>query len=199
MEMMAGSLDYDNKLQQLEEMRSQLMREMEQKDLLIQQHQIKQLQNKAIKLLQVEQELEEPNSEKEKLQQRLHNYEQCETLREGYVDPIAERYLMKSQPHGIAIINNSEFQSSNCELKDHSGSQIDSANLLETWKYLCYDPRVFKNLTASDITKELMKIALQSHEDYDSFVCCILSHGCQDGIFGYRWESSHNEGNCYTV
>jgi len=29
-----------------------------------------------------------------------------------------------------------------------------------------------------------MKIALQSHENYDSFVCCILSHGYLNGVYG---------------
>lgn len=29
-----------------------------------------------------------------------------------------------------------------------------------------------------------MQIARQSHENYVSFVCCILSHGYFDGIYG---------------
>ena len=104
------------------------------------------------------------------MQQKLHDYEQRETLREGIADLVAERYLMKNQPHGIAIIiNNIEFQSSIHELKDRSGSQIDSTNLEQTWKYLCYDPRILKNLTASGITRELMQISQQNYKDYDSF------------------------------
>ena len=29
-----------------------------------------------------------------------------------------------------------------------------------------------------------MQIVLQNHEKYDSFVCCILSHGYLDGVYG---------------
>ncbi|XP_065917934.1 caspase-8-like isoform X2 [Dysidea avara] len=208
-EMMAGPLDYD-RVQQLEEKQFQLQKELEQKDQVIQQHEMQlhqlqkeleqkdqviqqhemQPQNKNIKLFQVEQELQESNNEKEKLQQKLHDYEQRETLQEGNANLIAEKYLMKNQPHGIAIIiNNSQFQSSGHELKDRIGSQIDSTNLHQTWKYLCYDPRVLENLTASDITRELVQISQQSHKDYDSFVCCILSHGYRDGVYGTDGKS----------
>ena len=45
--------------------------------------------------------------------------------------------------------------------------------------------QIFRNLTASELTHQLMQIALQSHENYDSFVCCILSHGYLDvGVYG---------------
>ena len=43
---------------------------------------------------------------------------------------------------------------------------------------------ILTNLTAADITQQLIKIGQQSHEIYDSFVCCILSHGYLDGIYG---------------
>ena len=60
-EMMAGPLDYD-RVQQLEEKQFKLLQELEQKDQVIQQHQM-QLENKDIKLLQVKQELQEVAAE----------------------------------------------------------------------------------------------------------------------------------------
>jgi len=176
-EMMSGSQGY---IQQLEERYCELIKELEQKE--------RQIQQQDIKLSQVEQELQESISEKEKLQRKIEDYKQQEILREeneGQSSPMAERYLMKSLPHGIAIIiNNIVFQPNSHALQDRNGSQIDSINLQKTWKYLSYDPRIFENLTASGITQQLMQIALENHKDYDSFVCCILSHGYRDGVYG---------------
>jgi len=101
-------------------------------------------------------------------------------------DRIAERYSMTRRPHGIAvIINNYMFHSVNNKiLPNRRGSQIDEENLCKTWKYLNYEVHILRNLSAADFTKELMKIALQNHENYDSFVCCILSHGYLEGVYG---------------
>ena len=97
----------------------------------------------------------------------------------------SDRYSMKESPHGLAvIINNNQFQSLNKALPNRRGSQIDEDNLRLTWEFLNYDVRIFKNLTASEITGKLMQIACESHANYDSFVCCILSHAHLDSIYG---------------
>ena len=100
----------------------------------------------------------------------------------------AQRYPMNSCPHGIAvIINNSEFYQddyTNVMLSNRNGSEVDEQNLCATWKYLRYDVKILRNLTASELLRELMQISLASHEKFDSFVCCILSHGYLDGVYG---------------
>ncbi|XP_065917741.1 uncharacterized protein [Dysidea avara] len=110
----------------------------------------------------------------------------------GKSDPVAERYLMHKWPHGIAIIiNNYEFHSTGHideKLSNREGSLVDENNLNITWEYLGYKVQVLKNLKASEFTRELMQVALQSHENYDSFVCCILSHGYLDGVYGTDGE-----------
>jgi len=99
-----------------------------------------------------------------------------------------DKYPMKQSPHGLAvIINNSQFQSTdstNRVLPNRRGSQIDENNLRLIWEFLNYDVRIFKNLTKSEITKNLMQISCENHANYDSFVCCILSHGHLDGAYG---------------
>ena len=140
------------------------------------------------------------NSEKEKLFKAQQQINHCEHINECYVMqvdkmsaqaqielcPLEERYLMNKRPHGIAvIINNSEFYPrSSADENCREGSDVDERNLCVTWKFLQYDVRIFRNLTASQITHELMQIAVQSHENYDSFVCCILSHGDLGVVFG---------------
>ena len=144
----------------------------------------------------------ESGSEKQRLQQQIQEYEQMlrqnneqiEVLRRenqqgpAVIGPMGEKYNMDKTPHGIAvIINNSVFHSSvptEEPLPDRRGSQVDEDNLRVTWEYLRYDVRILKNLTASELTRQLMQIALQNHEKYDSFVCCILSHGYLDGVYG---------------
>ena len=203
---------YQNKLQQLEQREIQYRRELEQKDRELQEHQ-KQLQDRESTINQLTRQYEQQlhilrqvktdsSGEQERLQQQIREYEemirqnvaQIETLREENalvptpLGPVAEKYPMKKKPHGIAvIINNYEFYTtdpSNEALPNRRGSQVDEENLRVTWEYLRYDVRILRNLTASELTRQLMHIALQSHENYDSFVCCILSHGYLDGIYG---------------
>ena len=138
----------------------------------------------------------ESGSEKERLQQHILKYEQMlqqnneqiEILIQeneqgpALVGPMGEKYPMNKTPHGIAvIINNFKFHTS----PYRRGSQVDEDNLRVTWEYLQYDVLILRNLTASELTRQLMEIALKSHEKYDSFVCCILSHGSSDdGVYG---------------
>jgi len=96
---------------------------------------------------------------------------------------------MNKNPHGIAIIiNNHKFYSTdptNKPMPNRRGSQVDEDNLRVTWEYLHYRVYIFKNLSSSELTHQLMQIAAsQSHENCDSFVCCILSHGDLDGVYG---------------
>jgi len=99
-----------------------------------------------------------------------------------------EKYEMNKFPHGIAvIINNHEFYSTSPDtdpLSDRPGSNADEEHLRSTWEYLGYDVCVFRNLTAVNITEQLEQIAQQNHRNYDSFVCCILTHGYSTGIYG---------------
>ena len=99
---------------------------------------------------------------------------------------------MHKNPHGIAvIINNYKFHSTDPDQKpmtNRRGSEVDENSLYALWKYLQYDVCILKNCTASELFSELKRIASLSHYDYDSFVCCILSHGCSDGVYGADGE-----------
>lgn len=141
---------------------------------------------------------EENESLRQQLLQHKQLYqqevEQVEKLRGIHRQgcPTRARYQMNKSPHGIAvIIINCEFystKSSSKLLPNSRGTNNDSKNLSATWSHLGYDVRNFKNLTASELTRQLMQIATQDHENYDSFVCCILSHSCSDGVYGADGE-----------
>ena len=122
-------------------------------------------------------------------QQRIEEMQQREQERSRaqYIS-MGERYQMDKSPHGIAvIINNHAFYSTNpgdSPMPNRRGSQVDEDKLCTIWKYLGYDVLVLKNRTASNLLEDLYKIAARSHSKYDSFVCCILSHGYRGGVYG---------------
>jgi len=94
---------------------------------------------------------------------------------------VAGVYLMSSWPHGVAvIINNERFQ----KQKDREGTHIDEKNLIQTLRYLGYIVEVYRNCTARNILDIMEEYRLKDHSSYDSFICCILSHGKQGQIFG---------------
>ena len=202
----------ESKNHSVKERELQFQRNIAQKDMLIQQHQ-QQLQDREDIISQLTRQYEQQlhmlrqvktdsASEQERLWQMIHEYEEMirqnvahiEKLREESAQVpatsgfVAEKYPMKKKPHGIAvIINNFQFYAtdpSNDALPNRQGSKADEENLRVTWEYLQYDVQILRNLTASELTRQLMQIALQNHEKYDSFVCCILSHGYLDGIYG---------------
>lgn len=60
-----------------------------------------------------------------------------------------------------------------------------SANLLKTFTELYFDVRQYDNMKSTDMVRVLVNMALNiDHTEYDSFVCCVLSHGAQGHIYG---------------
>ena len=118
----------------------------------------------------------------EEMQQRKQDRSKTQCI------PMEERYQMDKRPHGIAvIINNFAFRPTNpFDSSNRWGSQVDQDNLKAIWEYLGYNVVILKNLTVSKFLEDLNNIAAQmSHSDYDSFVCCILSHGgLGDVVYG---------------
>jgi len=120
-------------------------------------------------------------------ERELKELEQKERLLQQHQLQLQDREELINQPHGIAVINNYEFfttDANNDALPNRRGSQVDEENFRVTWQCLQYDVRILRNLTASELTRQLMQIALQSHENYNSIVCRILSHGYLNVVCG---------------
>ena len=124
----------------------------------------------------------------EQMQQEIGEMQQREQerARAQYIS-IVERYQMDKSPHGIAvIISNHSFHSTHpghSPMRNRRGAQVDEDNLHTLWKYLGYDVVVLNNRFASELLEDLCKIATLSHSNYDSFVCCILTHGYRGGVY----------------
>jgi len=95
---------------------------------------------------------------------------------------VPARYKMNKNPHGIAVIINN--YSAYKKMPIRTGSKIDEENLSVMLKYLRYDVNVFRNLTAAQLNGQLLEIAAEDHQNFDSFVCCILGHGDCDSVYG---------------
>jgi len=161
---------------------------------------IKQLHESNKELQESNKELREENCcltrEIDKLKQDKYDHEkicknpttQSLVQAQNQLGTSVDRYPMDKYPHGLAVlIINSSFHSTTgrSRLLDRNGSLVDEENLRVLWKYLNYEVVILKNRTASDLINELEKIASQSHESYDSFVCFISSHNYPDGIHIY--------------
>ncbi|XP_044153482.1 caspase-3-like [Bufo gargarizans] len=63
------------------------------------------------------------------------------------------------------------------------GTQKDKNTLKETFNKLGFQVRIEENLTHKEIGTVLQEVAVDDHSHRSCFVCAILSHGTEDGIF----------------
>ncbi len=90
-------------------------------------------------------------------------------------------YPMKSHPHGLAlIINNENFK----EHDRREGTNVDETNLTMTLRYLGYNVEIHRDLATKDMIQLFEEVKLRDHSAYDSFICCILTHGASGRVFG---------------
>ena len=111
---------------------------------------------------------------------------------ERYQVPDNEKYGMTNFPHGVAvIINNKTFKSEQCR----DGTDIDCGDLVLTLRYLGYIVLEYKDLSAEEIHEVIEKVRtlddvvynkerIRDHSIFDSFLCCILSHGENGVVYG---------------
>ena len=103
-----------------------------------------------------------------------------------------EFYPLTKNPHGVClIINNYRFYHETDPSKAHpdrGGAEIDQYNLTQTFRYLRYKVEVRENFTSDQMTNALLKMSQRDHSNYDSFICCILSHGEHNIIHGANSE-----------
>ena len=101
--------------------------------------------------------------------------------------PESLRYRMDKNPHGLCLlINNYKFYSCDGDdpLPDRNGSHVDEHNLSFIFTSLNYQLMKYTNLTAQQIMQKMDEIKSSDHSNCDSFVCCILTHGKREGIYG---------------
>ena len=96
------------------------------------------------------------------------------------------RYIMNRKPHGKCLIINNHFEG------DHRryGTDNDCSKLNDLFTTLNYDLSVKEDLNGSEIFAILKKMSMdKENQHYDSFACCILSHGDVNGVCGNDGET----------
>lgn len=94
---------------------------------------------------------------------------------------LVDFYPMKSQPHAI-IINNEHFTEKRHGKRE--GTDRDEDNLVETFRFLGYRVEVHRECKREEIESLFDNMKNIVKEEDDSFICCILSHGDENIIFG---------------
>ena len=95
--------------------------------------------------------------------------------------PLAYDMNQESSHGTCVIIGNYRF----AEHKDRKGSGRDMQKLFHLFTHLGYDVEQKKDLDSREMKEYLSQVASRDQHDIaDSFVCCILSHGEKDGLFG---------------
>ena len=101
-----------------------------------------------------------------------------------------EMYKMNAiPPHGKAIIIvNDSFNPNplepNLDLRPCRGAGRDMFLFKQTFENLGYLVEAHSNLTSVQMYQVLIQAAQKNHEEYDSFVCCISTHGDEDWLYG---------------
>ncbi|KAM4051389.1 caspase-3-like isoform 1-T1 [Anomaloglossus baeobatrachus] len=67
--------------------------------------------------------------------------------------------------------------------KRREGTETDKKKLKETFQKIGFQVRTEDNLTYTEIETLLKKVAAEDHSQRSCFVCAILSHGNEDGIY----------------
>uniref|UniRef100_A0ABI7X113 Caspase-3 n=1 Tax=Felis catus TaxID=9685 RepID=A0ABI7X113_FELCA len=93
-------------------------------------------------------------------------------------------YKMDYPEMGLCIIiNNKNFHEST-GMPSRSGTDVDAANLRETFTNLKYEVRNKNDLTREQIVALLDSVSREDHSKRSSFICVLLSHGDEGIIYG---------------
>lgn len=100
-------------------------------------------------------------------------------------------YEMNMNPHGKAvIIVNDTFDpepfsgAPKLDLGFRKGAQKDLHLFRELFQYLNYDVVYYTNVKAMEMGAIMEGIAAKDHSNYDSFVCCVSTHGDENVMYG---------------
>ena len=135
-------------------------------------------------IVQLQDDLKLRNSELNKLRQEMRDlYTAITSGGKG-----EEYYAMPNTPHGIClIINNHKFHQVDPRYKalsDRGGAHVDQRNLVLTFEFLHYKVEVHENCTSIEMVELMKEMSCRDHSQYDSFVCCINTHGEEGKVFG---------------
>ncbi|KAM8969223.1 caspase-3-like [Sarcophilus harrisii] len=96
----------------------------------------------------------------------------------------SDSYKMDYPEMGLCVIINNKNFHQNTGMSFRSGTDVDEAHLIDTFKHLKYEIRNKNDLTCKEITELMYNVSKEDHSQRSSFVCVILSHGKEGIIYG---------------
>uniref|UniRef100_A0A3P9NFZ7 Caspase 10, apoptosis-related cysteine peptidase n=1 Tax=Poecilia reticulata TaxID=8081 RepID=A0A3P9NFZ7_POERE len=93
-------------------------------------------------------------------------------------------YPMTGKRGVCVIVDNFDFSKSYHKLNNREGSKFDRDALKEVFQWLGYEMYTYLDYNAAQIKSLFACIGQQDHSQYDSLVCCILSHGMEGKVYG---------------
>lgn len=97
---------------------------------------------------------------------------------------LEESYKMDYPEMGLCIIINNKNFHENTGMACRSGTDVDAANLRETFMSLKYEVRIKNDLTCKEMLELMSNVSKEDHSRRSSFICVLLSHGEEGIIFG---------------
>ncbi|XP_017159209.1 caspase-8 isoform X2 [Poecilia reticulata] len=99
-------------------------------------------------------------------------------------DEVLCDYPMTGKRGVCVIVDNFDFSKSYHKLNNREGSKFDRDALKEVFQWLGYEMYTYLDYNAAQIKSLFACIGQQDHSQYDSLVCCILSHGMEGKVYG---------------
>uniref|UniRef100_A0A3B5MWG9 Caspase-8 n=1 Tax=Xiphophorus couchianus TaxID=32473 RepID=A0A3B5MWG9_9TELE len=97
-------------------------------------------------------------------------------------------YPMTGKRGICLIVDNFDFSESyknlTNTLRNREGTKFDRDALKEVFGWLGYEVDIHVDYNADQIKSLFTRIGQQDHSQYDSLVCCILSHGMEGKVYG---------------
>ncbi|XP_023193365.1 caspase-8-like isoform X2 [Xiphophorus maculatus] len=103
-------------------------------------------------------------------------------------DEVLCDYPMTGKRGICLIVDNFDFSESyknlTNTLRNREGTKFDRDALKEVFGWLGYEVDIHVDYNADQIKSLFTRIGQQDHSQYDSLVCCILSHGMEGKVYG---------------
>ncbi|KAA0722447.1 Caspase-3 [Triplophysa tibetana] len=94
------------------------------------------------------------------------------------------RYSLDYPNMGYCVIINNKNFDSKTGMNQRNGTDVDAGNMMNVFRKLGYNVKVYNDQTAKQIVQVLTAAAKENHSRCASFVGVLLSHGDEGEFFG---------------
>uniref|UniRef100_A0A224YTZ3 Caspase n=1 Tax=Rhipicephalus zambeziensis TaxID=60191 RepID=A0A224YTZ3_9ACAR len=96
----------------------------------------------------------------------------------------AEEYNMSHLRRGKCVIFNYKRFGLHTKLKERKGTDLDANNLQSCFRGLGFETVTYNDLSCKDTKDKLEILGKQDYSNDDCFVCCFLTHGNSNILYG---------------